>query len=163
MKCVITETNFQNNVSRQPTCAVYSVSWSSFQNKQKMSKLKLLVSSSGGLVAGYFIHKYGSNNSISSTIESLPGCPKFGTVSAASVAVMSPPTTSSLPMPIPELNKNEIPPEPQKGISRVAEIMRFGFPGFDNIRSRKWVKYVSWKWRSILTGNAGNISFLGDT
>ena len=102
-----------------------------------MSKLKLLVSSSSDLVAGYFIHKYGANNSKSSTIESMPGCPKFGTVSAASVAVMSPPTTSSLPMPIPELNKNEIPPEPQKGISRVAEIMRFGFPGFDNIRSRK--------------------------
>ena len=30
-----------------------------------------------------------------------------------------------------------VPPEPAPGFSRVAEIMRFGFPGLDNIRSCK--------------------------
>lgn len=30
-----------------------------------------------------------------------------------------------------------IPPAPPRGISRTAEIMRFGFPGLDNIRSHR--------------------------
>ena len=66
-----------------------------------------------------------------------PGLPIFGTVSAREAVALSPSITPSQ-VPVP-MNKEviEVPPEPQKGISRVAEIMRFGFPGLDNIRSHR--------------------------
>merc|ERR1712203_984567 len=56
----------------------------------------------------------------------------FGTVSAASpVAVLSPALTEPAVPLLPEKPKLDlIPAEPPKGYSRVAEIMRFGFPGF---------------------------------
>ncbi len=62
----------------------------------------------------------------------LPGLPIFGTVSAAtpipSQAV--PAISSSLAVP-------EKPGQMVPGPSRVSEIMRFGFPGMDNVRARK--------------------------
>ena len=42
-----------------------------------------------------------------------------------------------MPVPI-QKELIEIPPEPKPGLSRVAEIMRFGFPGLDNIRSHRF-------------------------
>ena len=50
---------------------------------------------------------------------------------------MSPAITEPAVPLMPEKPKDLIPAEPPKGYSRVAEIMRFGFPGFDNIRSRR--------------------------
>ena len=65
-----------------------------------------------------------------------PALPIFGTVSA-STALSPPITPSEVPVPIGK-DAIDIPPEPRPGISRVAEIMRFGFPGLDNIRSHRW-------------------------
>ena len=65
-----------------------------------------------------------------------PALPIFGTVSA-STALSPPITPSEVPVPIGK-DALDIPPEPRPGISRVAEIMRFGFPGLDNIRSHRW-------------------------
>jgi len=98
-----------------------------------MSKLKLLIFTSGGFAAGICVQKHVLQ--LRRNYESLPGLPTFSTVSAATAAILSP-APSSLVLPDPP-NKDFIPPEPQKGISRVSEIMRFGFPGFDNVRSRK--------------------------
>jgi len=97
-----------------------------------MSKLKFFLATSSSFAAGFYVQRFIQNPK--SGFESMPGFPKFATVSAATAAVLSPSTSQ---LTIPEVNKDVIPPEPQKGISRVAEIMRFGFPGFDNIRSRK--------------------------
>ena len=65
----------------------------------------------------------------------LPGLPIFGTVSAATPIPSQPLETlpaisSSLPVPA---KPGQIVPGP----SRVSEIMRFGFPGLDNVRARK--------------------------
>ena len=98
-----------------------------------MSKLKLLIFTSGGFAAGICVQKHVLQ--FRRNYESLPGLPTFSTVSAATASILSP-APSSLVLPDPQ-NKDFIPPEPQKGISRVSEIMRFGFPGFDNVRSRK--------------------------
>ena len=65
-----------------------------------------------------------------------PALPIFGTVSA-STALSPHITPSEVPLPIGK-DALDIPPEPRPGISRVAEIMRFGFPGLDNIRSHRW-------------------------
>jgi len=66
-----------------------------------------------------------------------PCLPIFGSVSAREAVALSPPITPSQ-VPVPMTKEIiEVPPEPQKGISRVAEIMRFGFPGLDNIRSHR--------------------------
>ena len=59
----------------------------------------------------------------------------FGTVSA-STALSPPVTPSEVPVPM-KKDLVEIPLEPKPGISRVSEIMRFGFPGLDNIRSHR--------------------------
>ncbi|XP_057375067.1 endonuclease G, mitochondrial-like [Daphnia carinata] len=56
---------------------------------------------------------------------SKPGLPIFGTVSAASIV----PANTKLD------ERRSIPPEPIPGASRVSQIMRFGFPGLDNVRS----------------------------
>lgn len=56
---------------------------------------------------------------------SKPGLPIFGTVSAASIL----PANTKLD------ERKSIPPEPTHGASRVSQIMRFGFPGLDNVRS----------------------------
>lgn len=68
-------------------------------------------------------------------------------VSAATAVALPPPPPSispavtppviSLPQSHPEKVVPAVPPEPAPGFSRVAEIMRFGFPGLDNIRSCK--------------------------
>jgi len=62
----------------------------------------------------------------------LPGLPLGGQVSA-SVAVV-PHTETGVTIPPRDTG---VPPEPLNGSPRVAEIMRFGFPGLDNIRSHK--------------------------
>ena len=96
------------------------------------AKVKLLIATGSGFLAGITYHKH-----VQST-ESFrkPGLPIFGSVSAASAAVLSPAVTEPAIPTFPE-KTDLVPAEPPKGISRVAEIMRFGFPGFDNIRSRR--------------------------
>jgi len=59
---------------------------------------------------------------------------------SAATAVASPPSLSPAVTPpvvmVPDKSGlGHIPPEPAPGLSRIAEIMRFGFPGLDNIRS----------------------------
>ena len=62
-------------------------------------------------------------------------------VSAASAALSPSPLSPAVSPPsiyLPEKPQiSSIPPEPSPGFSRVSEIMRFGFPGLDNIRSCK--------------------------
>jgi len=67
----------------------------------------------------------------------LPAMPAFATVSAATAVQLSPPLSApSTAIPF-KPNVHDVPPEPRPGFSRIAEIMRFGFPGLDNIRSRR--------------------------
>ena len=109
------------------------------------TKLKLILSTGSSFLAGIYCHKQYNlqKSNLSDPNENYhvvkrPGLPMFGTVSAASpVAVMSPALTEPAVPLLPEKPKDLIPAEPPKGYSRVAEIMRFGFPGFDNIRSRR--------------------------
>lgn len=98
--------------------------------------LKLALASGSSFLAGVLYHKYESRK-IDNFLVQKPGLPIFGTVSAASVAVLSPPMSEPAVPILPEKKSDLVPAEPPKGYSRVAEIMRFGFPGFDNIRSRK--------------------------
>jgi len=62
----------------------------------------------------------------------LPGLP-LGAQVSASVAI-APHTETGLTIPARDTG---LPPEPVEGAPRVAQIMRFGFPGLDNIRSQK--------------------------
>ncbi|XP_072396218.1 endonuclease G, mitochondrial-like [Diabrotica undecimpunctata] len=55
-------------------------------------------------------------------VKNVPGLPIFGTVSAA---------TPFTPVPVPDVSVTE----PQKKLSRVSEIMKYGFPSLDQIRS----------------------------
>jgi len=64
------------------------------------------------------------------TSRHLPGLP-FGAQVSADTAVV-PQTQSGLAIPARDTG---VPPEPLEGAPRVAQIMRFGFPGLDNIRS----------------------------
>jgi len=73
--------------------------------------------------------------------DDLPGLPSCATVSAATALQMSPPVTAPSTV-LPSKASTvvvtpQVPPEPAPGFSRIAEIMRFGFPGLDNIRSHK--------------------------
>jgi len=71
-------------------------------------------------------------------MSSLPGLPSSATVSAATAVQLSPPVSApSVALPSKAMATPEVPPEPAPGFSRIAEIMRFGFPGLDNIRSHK--------------------------
>jgi len=107
--------------------------------------LKLILATGSSFLAGIYCHKQYNlqKSNLNDPNENYhvvkrPGLPMFGTVSAASpVAVMSPALTEPAVPLLPEKPKDLIPAEPPKGYSRVAEIMRFGFPGFDNIRSRR--------------------------
>lgn len=63
----------------------------------------------------------------------LPGLP-LGAQVSASVAMVPHTTETGLSIPPRETG---VPPEPVEGSPRVAQIMRFGFPGLDNIRSHK--------------------------
>ena len=111
------------------------------------TKLKLILATGSSFLAGIYCHKQYNHLQKSNLndpnenyhVVKRPGLPMFGTVSAASpVAVMSPALTEPAVPLLPEKPKLDvIPAEPPKGYSRVAEIMRFGFPGFDNIRSRR--------------------------
>lgn len=67
---------------------------------------------------------------------------EWPSVSAATAVLAPPPSISPAVTPpvvaVPEKSGlGQIPPEPAPGLSRIAEIMRFGFPGLDNIRSCK--------------------------
>jgi len=83
---------------------------------------------------------YQKNNQKTSTVEEqnikqrpirhLPGLPLSAEVSTA----MVPHPESGVSIPARETG---VPSEPTAGSPRVAEIMRFGFPGLDNIRSHK--------------------------
>ena len=97
------------------------------------AKIKLLLATGSGFLAGFSYHKHVQT---SPDVLKRPGLPIFGTVSAATAAVLSPAVTEPAIPAFPE-KTDLVPAEPPKGISRVAEIMRFGFPGFDNIRSRR--------------------------
>ena len=109
---------------------------STFVNKVMSAKFKLLVATGSGFLAGFSYHKHVGSSSNDSPVLSKPGLPIFGSVSAASAAVLSPAVTQPAIPSFPE-KTDLIPAEPPKGYSRVSEIMRFGFPGFDNIRSRR--------------------------
>ena len=98
-------------------------------------KLQVVLAAGASFFAGIYYNKRKSSHAASS-ISIKPGMPVFGTVSAASAAVLSPAITEPA-VPIIKENTSLVPAEPPKGLSRVAEIMRFGFPGFDNIRSRR--------------------------
>merc|ERR1712062_713093 len=100
------------------------------------AKFKLLVATGSGFLAGFSYHKHVGSSSNDSPVLSKPGLPIFGSVSAATAAVLSPAVTQPAIPSFPE-KTDLIPAEPPKGYSRVSEIMRFGFPGFDNIRSRR--------------------------
>ena len=104
------------------------------------SKLKLLLASGGGFAVGAFCQNHLLSFDRKESVfqhGKKPGLPIFGTVSAASAAIMSPALSEPAVPIVPEKKMDLIPPEPPKGLSRVSEIMRFGFPGFDNIRSRR--------------------------
>ena len=67
-----------------------------------------------------------------------PGLPIFASVSAAEPIALAPvPAVPAVPVPRKE---SGIPPEPAPGTNRISEIMRFGFPGLDHIRSHKSVE-----------------------
>ncbi|XP_058818528.1 endonuclease G, mitochondrial isoform X2 [Topomyia yanbarensis] len=99
----------------------------------KMSRLLLLSSVGlGGYLAGSYVerwkildnHSHNKEDYVNDRIDSLvkkvqskPGLPIFGTVSAAS--------------PIPLAEK----PLVASNVNRVGQIMKFGFPGLDNVRS----------------------------
>lgn len=72
---------------------------------------------SGFLVGSYFENKHNLLNTLKlkHTHKSYPGLPLFGTVSAAT------PFTPAL--------------KEQGSASRVSQIMKYGFPGLDNVRS----------------------------
>ncbi len=75
-----------------------------------------------------------------SPVQRRPGHPLFGTVSAATPVAPAPvapaPVVVVPEVPIPS-KETGLPTEPLPGTNRIAEIMRFGFPGLDNIRSRR--------------------------
>lgn len=76
-------------------------------------------------LAGVVTERWSSANRTDgerSYAKSLPGCPTFGTVSAASV------------IPSNSVVLRDIPAEPPQHAARVSQIMRFGFPGLDNVR-----------------------------
>ena len=99
-----------------------------------MSRLKLIFASGASFLGGIAYHRHAQTRS---NKFAPPGLPIFGTVSAATAAVLSPAITEPAVPFVPSPKADLVPAEPQKGFSRVAEIMRFGFPGFDNVRSRR--------------------------
>ena len=77
-----------------------------------------------------------------------PGLPLFGSVSAATALAPSPSSSAPAVAVPPKTEMKEPPEEPPPGISRIAEIMRFGFPGLDNIRSRRWACF-HYRWFEV--------------
>lgn len=75
--------------------------------------------------------------SVLKDLKAKPGMPIFGSVSAATAIsrdLATVQTSAEVDVPKKELG---IPAEPLPGQSRIMEIMRFGFPGLDNIRSHR--------------------------
>eukprot|EP00095_Tigriopus_kingsejongensis_P002103 maker-scaffold244_size240795-snap-gene-1.43 protein:Tk02103 transcript:maker-scaffold244_size240795-snap-gene-1.43-mRNA-1 annotation:"hypothetical protein AaeL_AAEL002064" len=64
------------------------------------------------------------------------GLPIFGSVSAATPMTQLAPIQTQPEVDVPQKDLT-IPSEPQPGQSRIMEIMRFGFPGLDNVRSHR--------------------------
>jgi len=79
-------------------------------------------------------NKENENQSERKPRKHLPGLPQGGQVSASVAVVPHQPPETGLTIPPRETG---VPPEPLQGSPRVAQIMRFGFPGLDNIRSHK--------------------------
>ena len=110
--------------------------------KAKITQVLKLATASGiGAAVGISITSSKENELKTKSLISKrpPGLPIFASVSAAEPirAPLAPvPTEPAVPVPKKELG---IPPEPAPGTNRIAEIMRFGFPGLDNIRSHKCV------------------------
>nr|ACO15198.1 Endonuclease G, mitochondrial precursor [Caligus clemensi] len=77
----------------------------------------------GGIMTGVLLDRLSLD--FGSSQNALPGLPTLATVSAASPIIGS------------DRALNKVPPVSEKGSLRVAEIMRFGFPSLDTIRSRK--------------------------
>ena len=103
--------------------------------------VRLALATTGGFFTGFLYNKHVHQSSQSTEDyvrkPGMPGLLLFKTVSAASAVVLSPPISEPAVPLIQEKQLDLIPAEPPKGYSRVAEIMRFGFPSFSNIRSRK--------------------------
>ncbi len=96
-----------------------------------MSKFKIVLASGGlGLVSGVILERLRGREVATHRTDGirLPGLPRSAMLSAATALTTTSSSGRSLA---------EIPPEPEKGLGRTSEIMRFGFPGLDNIRSRK--------------------------
>lgn len=116
----------------------------------QIGKLFLFGASTTGLgvLAGIKFGKKLVNSDLGpSTVEDLlitkkPGLPLFGTVSAATPIVENrlAPVVAAPAVTVPEKELPGLPAEPPPGTNRIAEIMRFGFPGLDNIRSHRYHK-----------------------
>ena len=102
-----------------------------------MLKLSQMCALSGASI--YFGIKYEQRKK-QTHFDYKPALPIFGSVSAATPVAetrLSPVVTEpEVPIPVKE-SLQVVPPEPEKGRSRIMEIMRFGFPGMDNIRSHR--------------------------
>ena len=112
---------------------------------KSVGKLLIIAGAAGttGALAGiqYERHKNEAKESHKARIFS-PGAPIFSRVFAAT------PMSSEL-APVVTQPEVDVPPksvglpaEPPAGISRIGEIMRFGFPGLDNIRSHRLVSIL---------------------
>ena len=109
-------------------------------------RLVLLTGSAGGfgVFAGIKYQESKQENSFLNWKRELlperrPGLPLFGSVSAATPIPESrlAPITAEPEVPVPQKEVPGLPAEPPRGTNRIAEIMRFGFPGLDNIRSHR--------------------------
>ncbi|CAB4066728.1 ENDOG [Lepeophtheirus salmonis] len=93
-----------------------------------MKGWKSLLGGGGGLLGGVIIDRFYLMDSREKT--PIPGLPSLASVSAAEPYVESNPTNS--------LEKVErLIPEVKEGINRVSEIMKYGFPSLDTVRSRR--------------------------
>ncbi|TRY66955.1 hypothetical protein TCAL_03740 [Tigriopus californicus] len=103
---------------------------------------KYAVVSTMAIGVGYRIgqsngHESADPWSVLKDLKAKPGLPIFGSVSAATAISRDlAPVQTPAEVAIPQKDVG-IPSEPLPGQSRIMEIMRFGFPGLDNIRSHR--------------------------
>jgi len=112
-------------------------------SSKTMHHVKLLSAGSCGLVVGLSFEKLRQNFILRKQNgqdgddyllrQSLPGLPIFATVSAATPMT----TLATVEVPEKEIGKQTSVPAALPGATRVAEIMRYGFPSLSNVRTRK--------------------------
>ncbi len=91
---------------------------------------KLTCATVAGLAVGTYLERRRRSGDVSDGVTKAPGLPMFGTVSAA-VAFSSPAQDGALVAAKPFAMQ-------QQKAARTGQIMRFGFPGLDNIRSHRY-------------------------